>query len=159
MIKEAQKFDFLNFQVCIEKIRVHIAEKFLKLFTREGEIKKHLENMKNYFLLGKGEFYQIFIEEGQRLFKNNPDKFSQHDLNYKVFQNTLLRLNWGTDHPIHDTLEFILKKNGFVFDKFPNLSKLFATGSMTHNIDVIRFLANSKGDSNACLWYTIKQNI
>lgn len=30
---------------------------------------------------------------------------------------------------------------------------------MTHSVDTIRFLANSKSESNACLWYTIKQNI
>lgn len=30
---------------------------------------------------------------------------------------------------------------------------------MTHSVDTIRFLANSKSESNACLWYTIRQNI
>lgn len=47
------------------------------------------------------------------MFKNNPDKFSKNDLNYRVFQSTLMRLNWGIDHPIHDNLEFTLKQNGF----------------------------------------------
>lgn len=159
VIKDAQKFDYLNFQICVEKIRAHIAEKFLKLFTKNAEIKLHLENLKNYYLLGKGEFYQVFIEEGQEMFKNNPDKFSKNDLNYRVFQSTLMRLNWGIDHPIHDNLEFTLKQNGFDYQNFPNLNGLFAHGNMTHSVDTIRFLANSKSESNACLWYTIKQNI
>lgn len=156
VIKEARKFDFLNLQVCIEKIRAHIAEKFLKLFTNQGEVKRHLENLKNYFLLAKGEFFQIFIEEGQSLFKNTPNKYSSNDINDKVFQNTLMRLNWGTDHPINDCLEFTMKQNGFDYKSFPNLNKLFAHGNMTHHLDVIRFEANKKGESSACLWHTIK---
>jgi hypothetical protein len=67
-----------------------------------------------------------------------------------------MRLNWGTDHPINECLEFTMKQNGFDYKTFPNLNKLFAHGNMTHHLDVIRFEANKKGESNACLWHTIK---
>ena len=158
VVKEAAKFDFLNFQVAIEKIRAHIASKFLKLFTVIGDIKSDLVHLKNYFLMGKGEFYHVFIEESEQLFKFPPTRYANNDINSKVFQNSLIRLNWQ-DNQILNKIKYLIQNNGFDYDDFGTLFGLSAYGNVRQKVDAVRFLASKKGHSNGCLWHSLKQNI
>lgn len=158
IIKGAAVYDFLNFQVAIEKIRVHIAAKFLKIFTRNGEIGKYLEELKNLYLMGKGEFYSTFIEESETLFKYPPGKFAEPDLNNKILQSTLILLNW-LDKPFAKRIKFAIQSNGFEYQDFRALYGLVAHGNVAQKTNIIRFAATKKGKSQACIWHSLKQNI
>lgn len=158
VIKDAGEFNFLNFQVAIEKVRAHVATQFLKLFLDVGNIREHLLNLKNYFLLGKGEFFHIFIEESEQLFQFPPSRYASHDINNKVFQNSLIRLNW-LDNPIVKRIKFYLRINGFEYKNFISLIRLNINGSVEQKVNAIRFKATKKGKCYGGLWHSIKQNI
>jgi gamma-tubulin complex component 4 len=158
VVKNAAKFDFLNFQIAIEKIRAHVASKFLKLFTSLENIKENLLDLRNYYLLGKGEFYHVFIEESEQLFKFPPSRYASSDVNSKVFSNSLVRLNW-LDNPIVKKMKFIIQNNGFSYPTFTTMSGLIFNGNVSQNNGCFRFLATKRGQSSGCLWHTLKQNI
>ena len=50
VIKSASEFQFLQFQAMVEKVRVHMAEQFLKLIILNEDIENHLLNLRNYYL-------------------------------------------------------------------------------------------------------------
>lgn len=158
VIKDAGEFNFLNFQVAIEKVRAHVATQFLKLFMDVGNIKDHLLNLRNYYLLGKGEFFHIFIEESEQLFQFPPSRYANHDINNKVFQNSLIRLNW-LDNPIVKRIKFFIRINGFDFKNFSSLIGLSINGSVEQKVNTIRFKATKKGKCYGGLWHSLKQNI
>lgn len=158
VIKDAGEFNFLNFQVAIEKVRAHVATQFLKLFLDVGNIRDHLLNLRNYYLLGKGEFYHIFIEESEQLFQFPPSRYASHDINNKIFQNSLIRLNW-LDNPIVKRIKFFIRINGFGFKNFASLIGLSINGTVEQKVNAIRFKATKKGKCSGGLWHSLKQNI
>lgn len=86
MVKELSIYNFLKFQDLIEGIRAVLAEEFLRLFLKEENIFENLVKLKDFCLLGRGEFYQIFIEECQTLFRLPPGKYAENDINNRVLQ-------------------------------------------------------------------------
>lgn len=159
VIKEAAEFDFLNFQTVIEKIRVYIAERFLRLFMEKENIIDHLHTLRNYFLLGKGEFFRIFVDECEKIFSSEPTENAESDINNKIFQNSLIRLNW-LDYSIVKEIRFTIQNNGFQYQDFNSLNGIDVVGRVEHYRELIlRIQANNKGYSSGCIWKTLKQNI
>jgi gamma-tubulin complex component 4 len=152
VIKEASEFQFLQFQAMAERVRVHMAEKFLKLIILNEDIENHLLNLRNYYLLGKGEFYQIFIEECGPLFKNRPTKFSEHDVNSRAFQNTIIRLNI-LENPHIKKIRFTLQSNGFDFPTFSSLIGLSIFGNVHQKTETLRFLASKNTNFLSSVWH------
>lgn len=158
VIKNAGEFNFLNFQIAIEKVRAHVATQFLRLFLDVGNIREHLLNLRNYYLLGKGEFFHVFIEESEQLFQFPPSRYASHDINNKVFQNSLIRLNW-MDNPIVKRIKFFIRINGFDYSNFGSLIGLNINGSVEQKVNAIRFKATKRGKCYGGLWHSLKQNI
>jgi gamma-tubulin complex component 4 len=52
---------------------------------------------KDYFLLGKGEFFQTFIEESRSLMMLSPQSTAEYDLNAGPLQQTTLKLQLDDD--------------------------------------------------------------
>ena len=59
----------------------------MDLIVRQEKLLDHLKNLKNYYLLGKGEFFQIFIEEARNLMKLPPTSNAENEINGIVHQN------------------------------------------------------------------------
>ena len=63
------------------------------LFEREKLLDK-LKTMKNYFLLGDGQFFQIFAEEASSLMALPPTANAENEVNHFPYATTKLRLGY-----------------------------------------------------------------
>jgi gamma-tubulin complex component 4 len=59
------ELNILLFSKIVEEIRECIASRLLHLVVIKANLIEHLKEIKNYFLLSKGEFYQTFLEEAR----------------------------------------------------------------------------------------------
>jgi len=55
------------FEKIIEAIRECVASRLWHLIVNKANLMEHLNSVKEYFLLGKGEFYQTFLEEARNI--------------------------------------------------------------------------------------------
>ena len=60
-----ESYNQMVFESTIEKIRKSIAEEMIKLIIGEENLLKELENINEYYLMLKGEFYYHFLEEAK----------------------------------------------------------------------------------------------
>ena len=61
----------------------------MDLIIKDQKLVDHLRNLKNYYLLGKGEFFQIFVEESRSLMKLPPTVNAENEINGIVYQNVI----------------------------------------------------------------------
>lgn len=87
----------MKFQNTIEKIRFEVGSHLMQLlFKQEGLLEK-LKILKDYFLLGDGQFFQIFVEESQSLMILPPNKNTEqaeNEINHFPYANTKVRLGY-----------------------------------------------------------------
>lgn len=158
LITGLSKFDFVSFQDGIEAIRGEVGKEFLQMFLHKENIEEHLGCLKDYYLLGRGDFYQIFIEETQNMFRFPPNNHSESDLNKRVLPATLMRMNW-TNNKLLKTIRFQLSNSGFEHKEFTSLHGLIAKGDVTQPANSIRFGPARKGRTSACLYHPTAQSI
>jgi gamma-tubulin complex component 4 len=79
-------------QNTIEKIRFEIAQKLMQLILKEEKLLDHLQLLKQYYFVDKGEFYQIFIEESRNIMKLPPNANTEYDINGIAYQN--VKFSW-----------------------------------------------------------------
>ena len=61
------EFDRLAFESTVEGIRAPVAARLGELVVRDAKLAKHLEALRSYHLLGRGDFFQSFFEEAASL--------------------------------------------------------------------------------------------
>lgn len=66
-LQKMPEFNVLLISRIIEEIRESIASRLLHLVVIKANLVEHLREIKNYFLISKGEFYQTFLEEARQL--------------------------------------------------------------------------------------------
>jgi gamma-tubulin complex component 4 len=64
-LQRMPEFNVILFSRIIEEIRECIASRLLHLVVIKASLMDHLREIKNYFLISKGEFYQTFLEEAR----------------------------------------------------------------------------------------------
>jgi len=94
--------DTLLFQNTIENFRFDLSQKLMDLILKEGNLMNHLKNLKDFYFLAKGEFYQIFIEEIKNIMKLPPTSNIENEINGVVYQNTILRLGLNDSQILKD---------------------------------------------------------
>jgi len=94
--------DTLLFQNTIENLRFEISQKLMELILKEGDLMNHLKNLKDFYFLEKGEFYQVFIEEIKNIIKLPPTSTVEDEINGIAYQNTALRLSWDNSQLLKD---------------------------------------------------------
>ncbi len=53
----------------------------------QGQLLKHLEGLREYMLLGNGEFFHVFIEQSSRMLSSAPSPHrAESDINAGPFQ-------------------------------------------------------------------------
>ena len=62
----------------------------MDLILKEEKLMDHLKNLKDYYFLGRGEFYQIFIEESKNIMKLPPTSNAESEINGVAYQNVNL---------------------------------------------------------------------
>ena len=72
-------------------MRYDIATELLELMLKRENLVENLENLKNFYLMSKGEFYQVFIEESLTILKFMPKKDSEQIINNSILPNVFLK--------------------------------------------------------------------
>ncbi|EDO37244.1 predicted protein [Nematostella vectensis] len=88
MLRQLPRFNVTAFESEIDKIRACVAEHLWKLVVEEAYLLKHLNVVKDFFLLGRGELFSSFIEKAENLLKVPPSGKTSHDTN-AAFQQVI----------------------------------------------------------------------
>uniref|UniRef100_A0A8C4QIT6 Gamma-tubulin complex component n=1 Tax=Eptatretus burgeri TaxID=7764 RepID=A0A8C4QIT6_EPTBU len=79
-LKECQEFIFADLENVVDKIRNAVAEHLWKLVVEEADLLGQLKVMKDFFLLGRGELFQAFIDTAQQSLKHLSTAVTAHDV-------------------------------------------------------------------------------
>ena len=100
-LQEAHEFILEDFELCIDKIRSVVARELWKLCVERGQLVSYLNMVKDFFLLGRGELFLVFIDEASSLLKNPPSRVTEHDVQ-QIFLRSAAKIQ------IEDELPFQL---------------------------------------------------
>ncbi|XP_031558122.1 gamma-tubulin complex component 4-like [Actinia tenebrosa] len=87
-LQQRPKFSLTVFESEMDKIRTYVAEHLWKLVVEDAQLLRHLQILKDFFLLGRGELFSALIEKAQQLLKVPPSGNTSHDAN-AFFQQVL----------------------------------------------------------------------
>jgi len=76
-----REFNSWLFAKVIDTIGDCVAKKLWNLVVQKADLLSHLSTLKDYFLLAKGEFYLILIEEARKLFSLPPSSKAEAEMN------------------------------------------------------------------------------
>lgn len=91
------EFNIILFSKVIEEIRECVASRLWHLVVEKANLSHHLDAIKDYFLLAKGEFYQTFLAEAKHIMSLPPRTSAQDDLNMGPLQTTVSKLGMEDD--------------------------------------------------------------
>uniref|UniRef100_A0A8C2YYK4 Gamma-tubulin complex component n=1 Tax=Cyclopterus lumpus TaxID=8103 RepID=A0A8C2YYK4_CYCLU len=80
-LKQQPLFSLVDFENLIDRIRSTVAEHLWTLMVVESDLLEQLKIIKDFYLLGRGELYQVFIDLAQHMLKTPPTAVSEHDVN------------------------------------------------------------------------------
>uniref|UniRef100_T1IZF1 Gamma-tubulin complex component n=1 Tax=Strigamia maritima TaxID=126957 RepID=T1IZF1_STRMM len=101
-LQECEEFDFRRFEGVICGIRSCVAELLWKLVVEEVDLVCHLQILKDFFLLGRGELFQAFIEQSGTSLHHQPSPTLEHNINTAF----------------HSALHTLLQDDDTLLDKF-----------------------------------------
>ncbi|KAF4364449.1 hypothetical protein F8388_007026 [Cannabis sativa] len=71
-LKESSEFHKRSFEYAVDSIRAIAASHLWQLVVVRADLNGHLKALKDYFLLAKGDFFQLFLEESRQLMRLPP---------------------------------------------------------------------------------------
>ncbi|XP_010875986.2 gamma-tubulin complex component 4 [Esox lucius] len=80
-LKQQPLFSLVDFENLIDGIRSTVAEHLWTLMVEESDLLGQLKIIKDFYLLGRGELYQVFIDHAQHMLKTPPTAVTEHDVN------------------------------------------------------------------------------
>ncbi|XP_029310447.1 gamma-tubulin complex component 4 [Cottoperca gobio] len=80
-LKQQPLFSLVDFENVIDRIRGTVAEHLWTLMVEESDLLEQLKIIKDFYLLGRGELYQVFIDLAQHMLKTPPTAVTEHDVN------------------------------------------------------------------------------
>ncbi|KAF3833032.1 hypothetical protein F7725_026697, partial [Dissostichus mawsoni] len=80
-LKQQPLFSLVDFENLIDHIRSTVAEHLWTLMVEESDLLEQLKIIKDFYLLGRGELYQVFIDLAQHMLKTPPTAVTEHDVN------------------------------------------------------------------------------
>uniref|UniRef100_A0A8D3CTM9 Gamma-tubulin complex component n=1 Tax=Scophthalmus maximus TaxID=52904 RepID=A0A8D3CTM9_SCOMX len=80
-LKQQSLFSLVDFENLIDRIRSTVAEHLWTLMVEESDLLEQLKIIKDFYLLGRGELYQVFIDLAQHMLKMPPTAVTEHDVN------------------------------------------------------------------------------
>ncbi|GAA6219035.1 gamma-tubulin complex component 4 isoform X1 [Lates japonicus] len=80
-LKQQPLFSLVDFENLIDRIRSTVAEHLWTLMVEESDLLEQLKIIKDFYLLGRGELYQVFIDLAQHMLKMPPTAVTEHDVN------------------------------------------------------------------------------
>ncbi|MGH0176279.1 UNVERIFIED_CONTAM: hypothetical protein FKN15_010576 [Acipenser sinensis] len=86
-LKQQPLFSLVDFENLIDGIRSTVAEHLWTLMVEEADLLGQLKIVKDFFLLGRGELFQVFIDQAQHMLKTPPTAVTEHDVNVAFQQS------------------------------------------------------------------------
>ncbi|XP_018619101.1 gamma-tubulin complex component 4 [Scleropages formosus] len=80
-LKQQPLFSLVDFENLIDGIRSTVAEHLWTLMVEESDLLGQLKIIKDFYLLGRGELFQAFIDHAQHMLKTPPTAVTEHDVN------------------------------------------------------------------------------
>jgi gamma-tubulin complex component 4 len=80
-VQNLREFNSQLFSKVIETIGECVAKKLWNLVVQKADLLKNLHVLKEYYLLAKGEFYLVLIEEARHLFSLPPSAKAEFEIN------------------------------------------------------------------------------
>ncbi|XP_042660160.1 gamma-tubulin complex component 4 isoform X2 [Tyto alba] len=78
-LKQQPLFSLVDFESVVDWIRSTVAEHLWKLMVEESDLLGQLKIIKDFYLLGRGELFQAFIDTAQQMLKTPPTAVTEHD--------------------------------------------------------------------------------
>ena len=128
-MSKIQEFNVILFSKIIEEIRECVASRLWHLVVVKAELPVHLKQIKDYFLLSKGEFYTTFLCEAKHIMGLPPRTSAQDDLNMGPLQSTISKLGLEED-TFMDKFKMKLRSFSFMFRDFKTLTGLIYDGDI-----------------------------
>ncbi|XP_067871650.1 gamma-tubulin complex component 4 isoform X3 [Heterodontus francisci] len=107
-LKQQPLFNLVDFENLIDRIRSTVAEHLWKLVVEEAGLLGQLKIIKDFYLLGRGELFQAFIDSAQHLLNTPPTAVTEHDVNV-AFQKSAHKVLLDDDNLLpllHLTVEY-----------------------------------------------------
>jgi len=95
-LQAAPQFHRISFERTVESIRAMVARHLWKLVVEEADLLGHMQALKDYYLLAKGDFFQFLFEDSKSIMALPPRASSQADLNVP-FQQSAIRSSAASD--------------------------------------------------------------
>uniref|UniRef100_A0A8D0KKU6 Gamma-tubulin complex component n=1 Tax=Salvator merianae TaxID=96440 RepID=A0A8D0KKU6_SALMN len=86
-LKQQPLFNLVHFESVVDGIRSAVAEHLWKLMVEESDLIGQLKIIKDFYLLGRGELFQAFIDTAQHMLKAPPTAVTEHDVNVAFQQS------------------------------------------------------------------------
>ncbi|KAI4876154.1 hypothetical protein NFI96_017595 [Prochilodus magdalenae] len=130
-LKQQSLFSLVDFENVIDGIRSTVAEHLWTLMVEESDLLGQLKIIKDFYLLGRGELYQVFIDLAQHMLKTPPSAVTEHDVNV-AFQQAAHKVLLDDDNLLpllHLTIDYQGKDAKVLYctDHIPMLTE--ATGN------------------------------
>uniref|UniRef100_W5LFC0 Gamma-tubulin complex component n=1 Tax=Astyanax mexicanus TaxID=7994 RepID=W5LFC0_ASTMX len=112
-LKQQPLFSLVDFENVIDGIRSTVAEHLWTLMVEESDLLGQLKIIKDFYLLGRGELYQVFIDLAQHMLKTPPSAVTEHDVNV-AFQQAAHKVLLDDDNLLpllHLTIDYQGKEN------------------------------------------------
>ncbi|XP_059201908.1 gamma-tubulin complex component 4 [Centropristis striata] len=112
-LKQQPLFSLVDFENLIDRIRSTVAEHLWTLMVEESDLLEQLKIIKDFYLLGRGELYQVFIDLAQHMLKTPPTAVTEHDVNV-AFQQAAHKVLLDDDNLLpllHLTVDYQGKDN------------------------------------------------
>jgi gamma-tubulin complex component 4 len=152
-------FSPLQLAQVLERQRKVMAHKLWNLVVVESMLTSNLAALKNYFLLGKGEFFHEFLAESKDLMALPAmQKNSEDEINAGPFAQAVSVLGLDDD-PYLPRFRLKISEVGFTYKDFRSLESLVLLGSIARKEKAIRLAANRYAKKPGALWHNLRHRL
>lgn len=96
LLQKQEKFSLEKLQSCLDKIRSTVAKDLWDICVVQAKLVSHLTMLKDFFLLGYGELYMVFLEEVGNIMSRPISKMTEYDVN-RAFMRSAVKVQLEED--------------------------------------------------------------
>lgn len=164
-LRETQDFDLMKVELEVNRIRAKVSRYLWELVVKKSKLQAHVKALKDFFLLGRGEFFQCFLDEAETMMSRPPGPRAARDINNGPFQNAATKL--GVDESEYfKRLSFQMDQSTFNFPNFTEVdfpkstvkSGLICLGSSQLVGESLQLTSHASSQSGA-VWFSPRKVI
>lgn len=95
-LQKQEKFSLEKLQASLDKIRSTVAKDLWDICVVQANLESHLTMLKDFFLLGYGELYMVFLEEVSHVMGRAVSKMTEYDVN-RAFRRSAVKVQLEED--------------------------------------------------------------